>query len=108
MSVALNGPRGRHTTSQRVHSIISFFEGRPIDRPTEDVSDQGLAFDLNSIDSRLSRRRLLGMLGIGTGSVAPCRLHTRWRRVDEHDPGKRERHLQLGRHKLRSERANRD
>ncbi|WP_288833225.1 intradiol ring-cleavage dioxygenase [uncultured Corynebacterium sp.] len=49
---------------------MRFFEGRPLDRQAEDVEDQGLAFDLQTIDNRLSRRRLLGMLGVGAGSVA--------------------------------------
>jgi len=49
---------------------MRFFEGRPLDRQAEDVEDQGRAFDLQTIDNRLSRRRLLGKLGVGAGSVA--------------------------------------
>lgn len=46
------------------------FEGRPLDRPHEDVEDQGLAFDLRTvIDRRLGRRGALGALGVGLGSV---------------------------------------
>lgn len=39
------------------------FEGRPLDRPTEDVEDQGLAFDVATV---VSRRGALGVLGAGT------------------------------------------
>lgn len=44
-----------------------FFEGRRLDRPNEDVEDQGLAFDMGTV---LSRRRLLGVLGVGAGATA--------------------------------------
>lgn len=40
------------------------FEGRVLDRPHEDVADQGLAFDLGTL---LNRRRALGILGAGSG-----------------------------------------
>lgn len=40
------------------------FEGRPLDRPHEDVEDQGLAFDLGTL---VDRRRALGLLGAGSG-----------------------------------------
>lgn len=43
------------------------FEGRPLDRPGEDIEDQGLAFDLRTLTSR---RRMLGFLGLGTGAAA--------------------------------------
>ena len=46
------------------------FEGRPLDRPEEDIEDQGLAFDLRTaIDRRMGRRGALGALGVGLGSV---------------------------------------
>jgi len=44
----------------------STYEGRPLPRPDEEVVDQGLRFD---VDTLLSRRRLLAVLGIGTASV---------------------------------------
>lgn len=43
------------------------FEGRPLDRPSEDIEDQGLAFDIGTL---LSRRRMLVGIGIGAGSAA--------------------------------------
>lgn len=43
------------------------FEGRPLDRPFEDIEDQGLAFDIGTL---LSRRRMLAGIGIGAGSAA--------------------------------------
>ena len=43
------------------------FEGRPLDRPSEDIEDQGLAFDIGTL---LSRRRMLAGIGIGAGSAA--------------------------------------
>ncbi len=49
---------------------LKTFEGRVLDRQDEDIEDQGLAFDMRTIENRLSRRRLLGFLGIGAGSAA--------------------------------------
>ena len=46
------------------------FEGRPLDRPEEDIEDQGLAFDLwTLIDRRTGRRGALGALGVGLGGL---------------------------------------
>lgn len=42
------------------------FDDRPLPRPDQDLVDQGLAFDLVT----MSRRRLLGSLGIGAGALA--------------------------------------
>jgi protocatechuate 3,4-dioxygenase beta subunit len=42
------------------------YEGRPLPRPAEEVVDQGLGFDLGTL---LSRRRLLGVLGLGVAGV---------------------------------------
>lgn len=50
--------------------MTRFFEGRTLHRQQDDVEDQGLAFDLGTIENRLSRRKLLGMLGVGAGSAA--------------------------------------
>ncbi|RBY74790.1 3,4-dioxygenase subunit beta [Blastococcus sp. TF02-09] len=44
----------------------STYEGRPLPRPEEEVVDQGLRFDVETL---LSRRRLLAVLGIGTATV---------------------------------------
>lgn len=46
------------------------FEGRPLAKPNEDLEDQGLAFDMQTITSRLNRRAFLSMLGVGAGGVA--------------------------------------
>lgn len=44
----------------------STYEGRPLPRPDEELVDQGLRFD---VDTLLSRRRLLAVLGLGTATV---------------------------------------
>ncbi|MFT3797793.1 intradiol ring-cleavage dioxygenase [Microbacterium sp.] len=43
------------------------YEGRTLPRPDEEVVDQGAAFDLGTL---LSRRRILGLVGIGAGTAA--------------------------------------
>ena len=43
------------------------YEGRLLDRPDEEVVDQGVAFDLRTL---VSRRSLLGILGAGIGATA--------------------------------------
>lgn len=43
------------------------FEGRVLPRQDEDPEDQGLAFDIGTI---LSRRKILGLIGVGAGSAA--------------------------------------
>jgi protocatechuate 3,4-dioxygenase beta subunit len=47
------------------------YEGRPYDRPTEELVDQGLPFDVTTL---LSRRRALLTLGLGAGvaGLAAC------------------------------------
>jgi protocatechuate 3,4-dioxygenase beta subunit len=42
------------------------YEGRPLHRPGEELVDQGLRFD---VDTLLSRRRMLAFLGIGTATL---------------------------------------
>ena len=42
------------------------YEGRPLARPAEELVDQGLAFDVGTL---MSRRRLLGVLGLGAATV---------------------------------------
>ena len=44
----------------------STYEGRVLPRPDEELVDQGLGFDVGTL---LSRRRLLGLLGIGAATV---------------------------------------
>lgn len=43
------------------------FEDRVLARQSEDIEDQGLAFDLGTV---VSRRRLLGIFGLGAGAAA--------------------------------------
>jgi protocatechuate 3,4-dioxygenase beta subunit len=42
------------------------YQGRRLPRPQDELVDQGLAFDVGTL---LSRRRLLGMLGVGAATV---------------------------------------
>lgn len=42
------------------------YEGRPLARPDEDIDDQGLAFD---VDTVMSRRRSLRLFGLGAAAV---------------------------------------
>ena len=53
------------------HGRERTFEGRTLARPDEEVVDQGLGFDL---DTLFSRRRMLGVLGLGaaTAGLAAC------------------------------------
>ncbi|WJY97495.1 Chlorocatechol 1,2-dioxygenase [Corynebacterium fournieri] len=50
------------------------FEGRVLPNQAEDPEDQGLIFDMATIENRLSRRKLLGIfgLGVGTAALAAC------------------------------------
>jgi protocatechuate 3,4-dioxygenase beta subunit len=48
------------------HRSTSTFEGRVLPRPDEELVDQGLGFDVGTL---LSRRRLLGLFGIGAATV---------------------------------------
>lgn len=43
------------------------FEGRALDRPGQEIQDQGLSFDLQTV---VSRRRMLSMIGIGASAAA--------------------------------------
>ena len=43
------------------------YEGRLLDRPTEDVVDQGAGFDITTL---VTRRRVLGVVGAGAGALA--------------------------------------
>src|SRR3954466_8901534 len=42
------------------------YEGRPLARPDDELVDQGLAFD---IDTLMSRRRILGIFGLRAAPV---------------------------------------
>lgn len=43
------------------------FEGRPLDRPEEEVVDQGAGFDLRTL---VNRRTVLSLVGAGIGAIA--------------------------------------
>ncbi|AWZ25975.1 3,4-dioxygenase subunit beta [Rhodococcus pyridinivorans] len=43
------------------------YEGRLLDRPAEDVVDQGAGFDITTL---VTRRRVLGLVGAGAGALA--------------------------------------
>ncbi|KAF0848724.1 intradiol ring-cleavage dioxygenase [Nocardia caishijiensis] len=43
------------------------YEGRLLDRPTEEVVDQGAGFDIATL---VTRRRVLGVVGAGAGAIA--------------------------------------
>ncbi|MBC2681426.1 3,4-dioxygenase subunit beta [Corynebacterium anserum] len=54
------------------------FEGRPLARPNDDIEDQGLAFDLRTLENRqartgrlnaVSRRGFLSLFGLSVGSA---------------------------------------
>ncbi|HEX8497323.1 MAG TPA: hypothetical protein VF661_09030, partial [Actinomycetales bacterium] len=47
------------------------YQGRALPRPTEDVEDQGLAFDVTTLLGRRQALRLLGAGALGLG-VAAC------------------------------------
>jgi protocatechuate 3,4-dioxygenase beta subunit len=48
------------------HDRTPTYEGRTLPRPEEELVDQGLRFD---VDTLLSRRRMLAFLGIGTATL---------------------------------------
>ena len=62
-------PQQREQLRQRHPATdpIPTYQGRPLDRPTEDLEDQGLAFDLGTL---MDRRRALGVFGLGAGALA--------------------------------------
>jgi protocatechuate 3,4-dioxygenase beta subunit len=52
--------------NQSPQQRVPTYEGRRLPRPDEELVDQGLAFDVGTL---LSRRRLLGVLGLGAATV---------------------------------------
>jgi len=42
------------------------YEGRPLHRPEDEIVDQGVAFDIETL---VSRRRVLSLVGLGVGAV---------------------------------------
>ena len=52
--------------NQPQHDRTPTYEGRVLARPQEELVDQGLRFD---VDTLLSRRRMLAVLGIGTAGL---------------------------------------
>jgi protocatechuate 3,4-dioxygenase beta subunit len=51
------------------HHLAGTYEGRVLPRPHEELVDQGLRFD---VDTLLSRRRMLAFLGTATLGLAAC------------------------------------
>jgi protocatechuate 3,4-dioxygenase beta subunit len=47
-----------------------FYQGRPLANPDEDIYDQGLAFDLETLIDRRRMLKLLGLGGLSAGLVA--------------------------------------
>ena len=43
------------------------YQGRPLHNPDEEVFDQGLAFDLDSLLDRRRMLKLVGVMGVGSG-----------------------------------------
>lgn len=43
------------------------YEGRPLDRPDEEIVDQGAPFDVRTL---ITRRGILGLVGVGLGTAA--------------------------------------
>ncbi|WP_328825287.1 intradiol ring-cleavage dioxygenase [Tomitella gaofuii] len=63
-------PRKRDQASRRAQNRAPCgpdFEGRPLDRPDEELVDQGAAFDAATL---ITRRRVLAVVGIGAGTAA--------------------------------------
>lgn len=57
----------RGKTERERTVTAGMYEGRPLARPTEDLVDQGAAFDVTTL---ISRRRVLSLVGLGVGAVA--------------------------------------
>ena len=55
-------------------TTVATYEGRPLANPDEDIYDQGLAFDLETLVDRRRVLKLLGLTGLGAGifAVAGC------------------------------------
>jgi protocatechuate 3,4-dioxygenase beta subunit len=51
---------------------VPTFEGRPLPDPSEPVFDQGLAFDLETILTRRSVLKAIGLGGVSAGLLAAC------------------------------------
>lgn len=61
--VAAEHAASEHPADPHHPAPSAAFEGRTLDRPEEDVEDQGLAFDVGTL---VSRRGVLGVLGAGS------------------------------------------
>jgi protocatechuate 3,4-dioxygenase beta subunit len=51
---------------------VPTFEGRPLHDPSEPIFDQGLAFDLETLVSRRSMLKAIGLGGMSAGLLAAC------------------------------------
>ena len=59
-------------TRQTDTPTLPTYEGRPLHDPTEPVFDQGLAFDVETILSRRSMLKVIGLGGMSAGLLAAC------------------------------------
>ena len=55
--------------NRQQHSPPATYEGRPLVRPDDEIVDQGLGFD---VDTLMGRRRMLRTLGLGVIGLAAC------------------------------------
>jgi protocatechuate 3,4-dioxygenase beta subunit len=60
------------STRVRRRLVVPTYEGRPLHDPTEPVYDQGLAFDVETLLSRRSMLKAIGLGGLGAGLLAAC------------------------------------
>jgi protocatechuate 3,4-dioxygenase beta subunit len=63
-------PRPPLPTAAEPTTLVRFYEGRPLANPDEEVFDQGLAFDLETLIDRRRMLKLLGLGGLSAGLVA--------------------------------------
>ena len=54
------------------HDRIPTFEGRPFHQPAEPLFDQGLSFDVETLLSRRSIIKALGLGGVSAGLLVAC------------------------------------
>src|SRR5690606_32088098 len=71
MSIPQDRPAGEEQIMSRIPEPTPTpegpaYEGRLLDRPDEEVVDQGAAFDLGTL---ISRRGVIGLAGLGLGAV---------------------------------------
>ena len=63
-------PRPARPTAAEPMTPVPLYEGRPLANPDEDIFDQGLAFDLETLIDRRRMLKLMGLGGLSAGLVA--------------------------------------